>query len=264
MPARGLVRHVGGKTDVAEYIADLLPLTSSSTYWEPFIGGGSVAYQVAQRFGCKIQLSDIGPIVDLHTAAIEHGERLGLAYHGRYDEMPAERALFVRERERWNRGRHDAVRQLYLRMNSINGLWRERADGGINQDWCQEPLRPVDMAHLSAWQQAFAGRTTTSRCRYDEIEPQRGDVVYLDPPYLGTWTGYTARGWSRRDWRRLVALARVWTARGVRVALSHVLDEDIETSLRTWRPRILEISVRRRMSVDGARPLASEIIACSW
>jgi DNA adenine methylase len=263
MAPRGLVRHVGGKTDLAEFLAQLLP--EGGTYWEPFVGGGSVAYQVAQVHSSRsIVLSDIGPIADLHDAAIRYGDRLAVAYEGRYRHLPATRDTFVTERERWNRGRQDAVRQLYLRRNGFNGLWRERADGGINQDWCKEELRDPDAELLASWRACFAGRTTVMRCRYDEIEPQRGDVVYLDPPYLGTWTGYSARGWTRADWRRLVSLCRVWSAQGVRVALSHVLTDDIEQSLRLWRPRILEVSVRRRVSCDGARPLASEIVACSW
>lgn len=264
MPAaRGLVRHVGGKTDIAESLAQLLP--TGGTYWEPFVGGGSVAYQVACISPARpIVLSDIGPIIDLHASTIRSGARLAVAYEGRYRHLPATRDTFITERERWNRGRQDAVRQLYLRRNGFNGLWRERADGGINQDWCKEDLRDPDAELLDAWRAAFGGRTSTYRCRYDEIDPQPGDVVYLDPPYLGTWTGYTARGWSRADWRRLISLCRVWSASGVRVALSHVLNEDIEQSLRVWRPRILEVSVRRRISCDGARPLASEIVACSW
>jgi hypothetical protein len=51
--------------------------------------------------------------------------------------------------------------------------------------------------------------------------PVRGDVVYLDPPYVGTFDGYTSDGFNNEQQDRLLTMASGWTADGVAVAYSN-------------------------------------------
>ena len=51
------------------------------------------------------------------------------------------------------------------------------------------------------------------RCR--QRAPVRGDVVYLDPPYVGTFDGYTSDGFNNEQQDRLLTMASGWTADGV-------------------------------------------------
>jgi site-specific DNA-adenine methylase len=51
--------------------------------------------------------------------------------------------------------------------------------------------------------------------------PVRGDIVYLDPPYVGTFDGYTSDGFNNEQQDRLLTMASGWTANGVVVAYSN-------------------------------------------
>jgi site-specific DNA-adenine methylase len=74
-----------------------------------------------------------------------------------------------------------------------------------------------------------------------------GDVLYLDPPYLDTFDGYTAGGFSYTDHLRLAAALAAAVVRGVKVVVSQAQHPAL-ASLYPWG-RVIPVSERRAIAV---------------
>lgn len=195
------MQYLGGKARIVKHIAPLLTAhaTASNTYWEPFLGGGSVAAVVAPYFSRAV-LSDAHPDLMLLWAALAEGW-----------EPPA--AVSEEEYRALRSSPPSPLRSFAGFGASFGGKWfggyarphpRQMDKVGSNRTTLLRKIKAIRGAEL---------RT----CGFAEISPAAGDVVYLDPPYAGT-TGY--KGTGSFDSAALWATAERWSAEGVRVFVS--------------------------------------------
>ncbi len=137
------------------------------------------------------------------------------------------------------------ARMIFLNLYSFNGLWRTNKDGGYNVACDPSRFAKVDievvvanlravstlLQHTSVLCQDFA---TTLSCCGD------GDVVYADPPYLGTFTGYSSGGFDEAAQRSLAACVKQAVLRGARIVISNSeaakpIYDDVLSSLPGYR-----------------------------
>jgi DNA adenine methylase len=160
---------MGGKSRLAREIAQCIATHApiANTIWDPFCGGGATAVEFAKRW--RVLASDALPgLAGLHQA-IDAG--LTLPAHGCSEEEYKDA-----------RGKTDA-RSLALTV----GL----AFGGMpGASLAHPPEKYARQFNKNcAKQRAVAGKVTWAEGDYAGITPAPGDIVYCDPPYLGT-TGY--------------------------------------------------------------------------
>ncbi|MNS86941.1 Modification methylase DpnIIA [compost metagenome] len=85
-----------------------------------------------------------------------------------------------------------------------------------------------------------------------------GDFVFLDPPYDGTYTGYTAGGFDLAAQVALADEVQRLTALGVKIVLTNA-DTPIIRELYS-RHTIREVAAPRSISCKGDRAPAAELL----
>lgn len=238
-----LVKWIGGKRKLAQQIAERMPAVVEGTYFEPFAGAAAVfcALRNAGRIKGSVLLADHNrDLIALYGQVRDEPQTLLTslrAYDDEYRSGDAKQteALYYRVRDEWNAGQKTPARFVFLKQTAFNGLWRVNQKGELNAAWgkyghraahgINKELNPciIDEPNIMAWHEAlrrvslFQGDTLAWRMP----RPVRGDVVYLDPPYVGTFDGYTSDGFNDEQQDRLLTMASEWTAAGVVVAYSN-------------------------------------------
>lgn len=196
-----VVKWLGGKSDLADQIIPLLPADVRARKWfEPFVGGGAMFFRLMPRCAvlsdtCAdlIGLYDVLQIGDLN--ALTNELTLLADAHRR-----APRANYEAIRKAFNQSRNvwpqDKVRRaawfLYLNRTGFNGLHRVNSKDEFNV-----PFGDVDEFSFDVFNHIRCGAGLLSaELHHESFEhvldrAQAGDVVYFDPPYLGTFTRYS-------------------------------------------------------------------------
>jgi DNA adenine methylase len=137
-------------------------------------------------------------------------------------------------RARWNADRASwapatvGAAFIYLNKTCYNGLWRVNRAGGFNVPfgrYTNPPICVPDVLHAAH----HVLQRTELRCgdyRATLHDAERGDLIYLDPPYepvtrTARFTSYTPLSFGRDDQRELAETARRLVARGCHVVLSN-------------------------------------------
>lgn len=121
---------------------------------------------------------------------------------------------------------------LYLNRTCFNGLWRVNSTGNFNVPMgSYKSPRIVDEPRLRAASVALKAARVV--CGDFEMvlttispRPRMGDVVYFDPPYVplsstSHFTAYTKEDFTQDDQRRLAAVAKSLSDKGVRIIVSN-------------------------------------------
>lgn len=214
---RTLLKWPGNKRRVMEQIRPHLDWDGVQRWVEPFAGalGATVSAQIPE--GVEIRLSDGDPLLGhLYRRFLEDPEGLQDDANS-YEATPHD---FYRIRSavptvpRWR-----AAWMLYMNKRSFNGLIRFNRQGQCTSAWGQSarPIRLEGLEHVSDLLRRSGG-VGTSDWRGPVEECGRGDLLFLDPPYIvpdspqKEWAGYgVGFGWSeqvdleaaaRRAWER--------------------------------------------------------------
>lgn len=258
---RPLLRWAGSKRQ-------LLPLLG--TYWqsdnvryvEPFAGSCSLFFRLQP---------DVALLADKNEDLIETYRvlcRSPKALHRSVSGLVASKWLYlaVRSLQPANLSRLErAARFVYLNRNCFNGIYRTNTLGEFNVPFasCKQGRIPsleefvvcsdlLQRASLRAWD--FG--TTLRHC-------QRGDFVYLDPPYVvaerRVFRQYGPRPFNREDLTRLRRHLERLDARGVKFALSYADCRESRDLASAWHFR--RVQVRRNVAgFSGKRKRSVELI----
>lgn len=253
MTARPFLKWAGGKMQLLPQLRVLYPpelaAGALTTHVEPFVGGGAVFFDVAQRHPIvRAFLFDANPeLVLIYRVVQQQVEALIVAlarYADAYAALEVEqrKAYYYRVRDALNRQRAEidfdhfsdawierAAMHLFLNKTCYNGLFRLNSKGGFNVPHGRyKNPRILDADNL---------RTASRVLQIAEI--RRGDFencvdvvdarsfVYFDPPYrpiskTAHFTAYSKFGFDDDDQRRLARFfARLHQETGAKLMLSN-------------------------------------------
>lgn len=177
---------------------------------EPFSGMASIS--IATAFTNKSKnffINDINkPLILLLKEAIEYPDRLIQAYENiwkdqfTFSKNHTDHFYFIREK--FNDGDIAPEIMLYLLARCVKGSVRYGKNGKFNQspDNRRHGTHPKNMSqNIFSISSLLKGKTYFSYVNYKEIfsMAQRGDVVYLDPPYQGVCSNKDSRYFSPID-----------------------------------------------------------------
>lgn len=169
------------------------------------------------------------------------------------------------------RGLHDirdpfekAARTIYLNKTCFNGLYRVNKAGNFNVPMGNYKNPPIcDEENLRAVAEALKG-VSVEVGSYERIAPGQGDLVYCDPPYDDTFTGYTSKGFDEEAQRHLRDCAEKWRKAGAHVILSNSDTPRIRSlfSHKAWK--VVEVENARNINCKGdGRGNTLELLICS-
>lgn len=129
-----ILKWAGGKTALLENIKTLMP-ENYSTYYEPFVGGGAVFFNIdsdvsvindknEELINCYIQVRDhveeLMPLLD--ELQNNHSEQKSYELRSIFNLRKSTGKLDV----------YDAALMIYLNKAGFNGMYRENANGNFN------------------------------------------------------------------------------------------------------------------------------------
>ena len=247
--ARPFVKWAGGKRTLVPEIVKLLP-AKFGHYWEPFVGGGAVFFALDSRIR-KAHLSDVN-IELILTYRIIHTQSKAMIDALRVHERKHNRRHYLHVRNTMHAEQDPvllAARFVYLNKTCFNGLYRVNKQGRFNVPYGRYTNPTIcDDTNLRAAADVLAKASLTVQS-FDRITPKSGDLIYCDPPYDGTFTGYTGDGFTPDDHKALRDACRRWRTGG-----AHVIISNSDTGLirRLYKGfTIHKVSAARHINSDG-------------
>jgi len=230
--ARPFLKWAGGKHQLLPQLLNIFP-RQCGTYYEPFVGGGSVFFEVASRkrinFGRAVLNDANQELIDCYQAVRSFPRDLIL----QLKRWEVNKETFHRVRsmqpEDLSPARR-AARMIYLNKVCFNGLYRVNKQGQFNSPFGRwpRPPRPLDAPNLLSCSAVLNRYAALYNQDFAQavLDAQEDDLVYFDPPYVplnptSNFTSYTKDGFYQQDQERLALLFRQLVARGVKVILSN-------------------------------------------
>lgn len=213
-----LYRWAGSKARILPELVAHLDKGAKYRRWvEPFLGGGSVALEVMRRgLAQEYVIGDsLRPIVDTWQQLQRDSEWL-ITELRQFAVL-----LFAQQREVFMDQRNGpeanfeslcARRFMILQACSFNGLWRESAKNGYNVPFgLGTKSGKRSTPHLNFEMMAEAAKLLSANqvrvlcADFAETIAQagEGDLVYADPPYLGTHSAYSSAGFGLKEHQQL-------------------------------------------------------------
>lgn len=192
------IKWSGSKRSQAEEIIKRFP-KKIDTYYEPFCGGCSVLRRLLSssrhevgRFVC----SDANPdLISLWNTIKEDPKFLLERYTKMWFELNKDgdlgrkKAYFNEVKSRFNETRKPED-FLFIMRTTTNGMPRYNDKGKFNNSFhiTRNGIKPSNLELvLDDWSLILCRKHVEFVCRdYREVKPEKGDFLYLDPPYAGT------------------------------------------------------------------------------
>jgi DNA adenine methylase len=274
-----ILKWTGGKRRL---VPEILELVGDDwwTYHEPFAGGAAVFFALAsisrtyEGRRSEYWISDTNRwLTDTYTAVRDEPERV-IAELEPLAEHHSERQFYaVRDVEPGSLTMAKRAAQLiYLNKTCFNGLFRVNRAGNFNVPFGRyEDPQICDAGAIGLASAALRGvRILCEDFSRVVHHVRRGDVVYLDPPYLPldvtkgktrSFTAYTEQPFGLAEHERLRDLAVDLSRMGVRVVASASSSDE---SRKIWaRPgfEVREVEQRRLVGASGdARAVVRELL----
>ena len=221
------LRWAGGKQWLSRQLAHLVS-TGTGTYYEPFVGGGSLYFTALPA---EAVLSDINPrLIDTYETLRD--DPLGLIAVLTGWNNDAQTYYEVR-RTQYTDSIHRAAQLIFLNRTCWNGLYRVNGQGQFNVPFGHHNRPVFDSDHLLE----VSNVLRAAKLRRGDFEQTLatascGDFVYLDPPYTALHTRKGFRQYNERlfgwhDQERLAHVAVELAKRGCSVVVSNAHHEEV-------------------------------------
>jgi DNA adenine methylase Dam len=227
------LNYVGGKYKLLPQILPLFP-KNINTFVDLFCGGANVAVNVKANYILCIDKQD--EVIGFLTACKNlPSERMVEAIDSlveKYNLSKTNREGYLKLREHYNEGYKTWDMFYALVTHSFNNRIRFNSKGefnqpfGMNRSSFNPTLRQkfIDFVdHLKTLNIDFLSADFEE---LEEFSLGSDDFVYIDPPYLCSYTDYNGSSWTEDDELRLLAYLNKLNSKGIKFALSNVLENN--------------------------------------
>ena len=224
------LKWAGGKRQLMPEIRKMLPKgVTNHPYYEPFIGGGALFFELLPK---RAVINDYNEeLINVYTVIRDNPSELDLKRHKNTAEYFYKIRAIDRQPLFSNLTRIErASRIIYLNKTYYNGLYRVNNAGEFNSPFgryknpniVNEPVIKAVSKYLNSSQ------IQISSCDYALIlkDAPTDSFVYLDPPYHpvsegSSFTGYVQGGWDEGEQLRLRDVCNRLSERGIKFILSN-------------------------------------------
>ena len=181
-----VIKWSGSKRSQAAAITQYIP--NFNRYFEPFVGGGSIAYAISPNKGLCGDICE--PLINLWRLIQSDYETLFEQYKLRWEHLQNEGYLvFYEIRDNYNKKQNSAD-LFFLSRTCVNGLIRFNKNGEFNNSLhhTRKGIDPIRLKPiLKNWSERLQGVEFKSGDYWETTQNiKKGDFVYLDPPYFYT------------------------------------------------------------------------------
>ena len=254
-------KWVGSKRRLLETILPLIP--EYQDYYEPFLGGGAVFFSLIQQQKTpkKCILSDINAdLINLWTNIQKNAKQLVNELTSLKDVYKNTKEQYWVYREIFNEYKtqdvYKAALFLFLIKTGFNGLVSYNSKGAFNAAWGNRDFQFNDLESVA--EVLNKHDITFSVGSYENINPQCGDFIFLDPPYLPIDKraidnlAYSTEGFDSKAHQKLAAWCANKTAIGCKLLMCNNLVPEVSTLYPSPMFKIHEISLMKVFSGKGS------------
>ena len=270
-----IIKWIGGKSQLVNELKEIITpeLLEGHTYYEPFFGGGALAFDLEHP---NTVVNDLNSeLINMYTVIRDEPMTL----------IAVLKLHQVRHNEEWyyqvrNMDRqpefanldnvNKAARTIYLNKTCFNGLYRVNKKGYFNSpigrtasgktpDIVQKD-RILEMSEFLKTVQFHNG--DYKKAVENAVS---GDVIFFDPPYAqdediksAGFVGYQKEGWSDDDLVDLKNLCDELVSKGCKVIVSNNDTTLVREVFKGYT--IKEVDVRRSVNRDGNSRKGKEVI----
>ncbi|CEO90517.1 DNA adenine methylase [Syntrophaceticus schinkii] len=247
-----VVKWVGGKRQIIDEIIKYVP-DSFSTYYEPFLGGGAVLFELQPK---KAVVNDVNEeLMNIYEVIKDNVDELieGLKRH----KIKNDKAYFYeireldRDREQYNllTPVERASRIIYLNKTCYNGLFRVNKSGEFNAPFgnYKNPniVNETTLRAVSAYFNKAKIRFTCQDFEDALKWSRKGAFVYLDPPYdpvseTASFTGYDKGGFDHNEQIRLKKTCDKLNKKGIKFLLSNSATDFIMDLYQDYKIEVIQ------------------------
>ena len=219
-----LLKWAGGKRNLLKVYKKFFP-KRFKTYLEPFLGSGAVFFLLKPQRAVLIDKNE--ELIDFYEVVRDQPEEL-MELVSTY-KVDREFYYQIRELDPKKLSKLErAVRFLYLNKTAYNGLWRVNSKGKFNIPFGRyKKVKFFDRENLLRASELLK-KAVILCVDFEKVLDfaQKGDFVYLDPPYYplsetSNFRNYTSEGFSKEDHLRVYKVFKTLTERGCYVMLSN-------------------------------------------
>ena len=230
------VKWVGGKRGLFKQMLPLFP-KKFNNYFEPFVGGGAVFFELCSRGlleNKKIVLSDINTELINTYQVIKNSPKELIKNLQKYKDKHSKEFYYqIRELDRSKNYKslsdiEKATRFIYLNKTCFNGLYRVNKKGYFNTPMgSYKNPNIADIETILNASEALQNATILYQ-PFDEVlnQAKKDDLVYFDPPYYplnatSNFTSYDSNCFLEEEQFRLFETFDKLAQQGVKVVESN-------------------------------------------
>jgi len=230
------IKWVGGKRGLLEQILPLFP-KEFDNYYEPFIGGGAVFFELFSRGLLKnkrVILSDINSELINAYNVVKNSSYELIANLEEYKKQHSKDFYYkIRELDRQEEygalsDLEKATRFIYLNKTCFNGLYRVNKKGYFNTPiGSYKNPNIADRDTILSASEALQNATIKQQSFKDVLQfAKKDDLVYFDPPYYplnetSNFTSYDSNCFLEDEQFELFEIFEKLSDKGVKVVKSN-------------------------------------------
>jgi len=264
---RPFLKWAGGKRQLLPEIVKYVPkLTRKHTYYEPFIGGGALLFELQppkavindsnkELINCYQVIEDSLDELMEELRKDKYSNSETSYYDMRDLDRSTKKYATLSEVEK-------AARIIYLNKTCYNGLFRVNSKGQFNVPFGRyKNPNFLDDAVLRAVNK-YLNSNDITLLNQDFAkavqDAKKGDFVYFDPPYdpvseTASFTGYDVNGFNRDEQERLKKVFDDLTERGCKVMLSNSCTDFIMDLYKDYQDKIKKVRATRSINSNALK-----------
>ena len=264
---RPFLKWAGGKRQLLPEIVKYVPKRiSKHTYYEPFIGGGALLFELQppkavindtnkELINCYKVIRDSLDELMEELSKDKYSNSETSYYQMRDLDRSTKKYEILSEVEK-------AARIIYLNKTCYNGLFRVNSQGQFNVPFGRyKNPNFLDDAVLRAVNK-YLNSNNITLLNQDFAEAvkdaKRGDFVYFDPPYdpvseTASFTGYDVNGFNRDEQERLKEEFDALHKKGCKVMLSNSCTDFIMDLYKDYQDTIIKVRATRSINSNALK-----------
>jgi DNA adenine methylase len=264
---RPFLKWAGGKRQLLPEIVKYVPkMTSKHTYYEPFLGGGALLFELQrpkavindrnkELINCYKVIRDSLDELMEELSKDKYSNSETSYYQMRDLDRSTKKYEILSEVEK-------AARIIYLNKTCYNGLFRVNSQGQFNVPFGRyKNPNFLDDAVLRAVNK-YLNSNNITLLNQDFAEAvkdaKRGDFVYFDPPYdpvseTASFTGYDVNGFNRDEQKRLKKVFDDLHKRECKVMLSNSCTDFILDLYKDYQDTIIKVRATRSINSNALK-----------
>ena len=275
LKGKPFVKWAGGKRQIMNEIKKLVP-EKFNTYYEPFIGGGAVFFEIAPK---KAVLNDYNTeLINVFECIKDENKFEKMLSELNHHEASHTEEYYYsirnidRDKKKFNKlsDYKRAARTIYLNKACFNGLYRVNSKNEFNVPFGKKnKVNTYEGQNLGIIHCIlnFNDIKLLSTDFEEAIkDAKKGDFIYFDPPYdsdTSTFNSYTEDGFGKEEQRRLARVYKELSDKGCYVMLSNHNTKLVRELYSDFN--IHKIEAKRNINANGKkRGKVEEVIITNY